>query len=617
MAYSFGEICEITRFLMDQDSPLKRKMAEVRERYNGDWVLPYADVEGAPQLPPLTPALIADAVDNIALQCGSIQPFIHCPPIDPGKDLGVRSRAYADVRRKALQATWFQNNTRLLFRRAYRHLAGYATTSIVVMPDFEREIPAIRLRDPLSSYVEPKDPEDLTPPNYGAWIHGKSGKWIAANYPECREVVGGRDLSEMWDMVEWIDADHIVIGLLGPRHPSHADRHAHPNRLAGMRKEVRRWPNLAGMVTATSPNRVTLDRVASQVANIVGITDLMARLMALDIIATEKSIFPDTYIIGKAGQAPQLVGGRWKDGRDGEVNIVLDADQVGQLRGTPDPNNKQTMDRLERNARVSTSNVPQFGGETYGALRTGRGIDALGGMAVDPKVQELQEIMEVAAARMNEAVFATYEGYWGPKQFSLYTGGSGAGGVVEFTPDVHVETRHNSVHYPVPGSDVQSTTIALGQLLGTKAISIATFRALHPWIDDPDSEGRLRTEEDIEEAVMLGFLEQVRGGTIPLIDAVNVESYVKAGHDIIEAIMRADEDARARQATAPAPQEETVDANSQILPPEGQPGLALPGSGAEAGLGPGGQPLPPDIPPPQPSQGNFRKLLQTLQAGGR
>ena len=225
---------------------------------------------------------------------------------------------------------------------------------------------------------------------------------------------------------------------------------------------------------------------------------------------------------------------------------------------------------------------------------------------------ELQEIMEVTGRHLNEAIFATYEGYTPRKTFSMYTGSTGAGGQVEFTPSVHFENRQNAVNYAVPGADVQGTTVNLGQLLGTKAISIATFRAKHPWIDDPDAEARLRTEEDIEDAVLVGFMEQVRAGSIPLIDAVNVESYVKAGHDIIQAIMLADEDARARQAAAPpAP---AADANMP-LPPGQQPGLAMPGTGAEAGLGPGGQPLPPDIPPPEPSQGNFRKLVLALNAG--
>jgi hypothetical protein len=607
---SFDEICFVTEGMRLSDGPLKRQMQDVRARYNGDWVLPVPDVEGAPHLPPLTPALIADAVDNIALAAGGIMPFIHCPPIDAGKQTGVRSREFADIRSKALKATWFENNMKLVMRRAYRQLAGYATTCFVVLPDFETGVPMVRLRDPLSAYPEPKDPEDLTLPNYVAFVYGKSGHWIAKNYPESTNIVNDRDLDEMWDLVEWVDAEHVVVGIIGPRNKLWNDT---PEYLMGARMELRRWANKAGVVTAVIPHRVTLDRVASQVANICGITDLMAKLMALDIIATEKSIFPDTYIIGKAGQAPTLVGGKWKDGRDGDVNVILDADAVGQLRATPDPNNKATMDRLERNARVSTSNVPQFGGETYGALRTGRGIDALGGMAVDPKVQELQEIMEVAGRHLNEAIFATYEGYHPRKQFSLYTGGTGAGGVVEFQPSTHFESRQNAVNYAVPGADVQGTTVNLGQLLGTKAISLTTFRSKHPWIDDPDAEARLRTEEDLEEAVMIGFLEQVRSGAIPLIDAVNVESYVRAGNDIIQAILQADEDARARQAALP-PTPPAAD-NQMAMPPGMQPGLSMPGMGAEAGLGPGGEPLPPNIPPPEPSQGNFRKLVLALNAG--
>lgn len=609
MVRSWDEVLATVQYMRDQDSPLKRQMEQVRIRYNGDYVVPVPEVDGMKALPPLTPALIGDAVDNLALQCSGVMPFIHCPAVDPGKEKGIKSREYAAIRRMALQGTWYQNRMKLIMRRFYRQLAGYATTSLVVLPDFINEIPQIRMRDPLATYVEPRDAEDLSLPEWGAFVYAKSGKWIHKHYPQARPIVNGRDGSEMWDMVEWIDCDQIYIGLLGPQSTGFQTER---DRLMTQSMALSWYENRMGVCPIVAPKRVTMDRVASPIANIIGITDLMARLMALDIIATEKSIFPDMYVIGKAGQTPQVVGG-WKDGRDGEMNVILDADAVGQLRATPDPNNKQTMDRLERNARISTSNVPQFGGETYGALRTGRGIDALGGMAVDPKTQEMHEIAEAAFSSMNEAIFACFEAYWPNKQFSMYTGGSGEGNVAEFVPSKHFENRHNSVNYAIPGADVQFTTVTLGQMLGTKAISLQTFRNKHPWIDDPDAETRRRNEEDLEEAVMIGFLEQVRSGSIPLIDAVNVESYVKAGYDIVESIMRADEDARNRQAAAPPP--DAIPADSQIAPPMQQPGLAMPGMGAEAGLPPGGQPLPPDIEPPEPSQGNFRKLLLALNAG--
>ena len=95
----------------------------------------------------------------------------------------------------------------------------------------------------------------------------------------------------------------------------------------------------------------------------------MAKFMALELIAQEKAIFPDRYIIGRSGQVPMIVGGEWKDGREGEVNVLLDAENIGELRSAPDQNTRVAIDRLERNARISTGTVPQIGGESYGALR--------------------------------------------------------------------------------------------------------------------------------------------------------------------------------------------------------------------------------------------------------
>jgi hypothetical protein len=359
------------------------------------------------------------------------------------------------------------------------------------------------------------------------------------------------------------------------------------------------------MPCVITPGRVTLDKISSSVSNVVGMVDLMAKLMALEIIAQEKAIFPDRYIIGRSGQVPMIVGGEWKDGREGEVNVLLDAEQIGELRGSPDQNTNIAIDRLERNARVSTGTVPQIGGESYGALRTGRGIDALMGAALDPRIQELQEIMEGHLPHLNECLFATYKGYWGNKTISTYTGYAGDFGQVEFTPDEHFETFDNVVSHSVPGADVQGTTIQLGQLLQMKGISLATFRTKHPFIEDPEAEGRRVDEEQLEEAVMAGIQQQAVQGTLPIIYIAKIEKFRKKGFDIFESIQKADEEVRKEQAAAAPPPEE-----GQVMAPEEAMGLAGPP-----------QALPPEAMQQQGQQQGspqaaLAQMQQALAAGG-
>ncbi len=598
--YTFEEIVGIIRQRQEAQSPLLERMLDIKERYNGDYVIPLPSMDEEPILPPLTPALISENIDAVAQRAASVMPFIGCPALDPSKERGRRSRQYADVRKRALAATWYQNRFKVKMRRAYRHLAGYATTALCIYPDFELGMPKIEVRDPLGVYPEPQAAENYDVPRNCGFIYGKSGDWLRANYPASRTENGGPVASdenarqELWDVCEWVDAEHIVIGIMGPRYAYHNQSYSyHSTQL-----ELSRAINRAGMPCVITPGRITLDKIASSVSNVVGMTDLMAKLMALEIIAQEKAIFPDRYIIGRSGQVPMIVGGEWKDGREGEVNVLLDAEQIGELRSSPDPATNIAIDRLERNARISTGTVPQIGGESYGALRTGRGIDALMGASLDPRVQELQETMEAHLPYLNECIFACYRGYFDQQKFVTFTGYSGDFGHVEFTPEEHFESFDNVVSHSIPGADVQGTTIQLGQLLQMKGISLNTFRVKHPFVDDPEAEGRRVDEEQLEEAVMAGIQQQAAQGTMPIVYVAKIEKFRKDGHDIFESIRRADEELRKEQA-----EEIPEPAEGQMMAPEAAPGLA------------GGPEMMAGAPPPEQAPPGIAEMRAALLAG--
>ena len=189
--YTFEEIVGIIRQRQDHQSPLMDRMLEIKERYNGDYVIPLPSMEEEPILPPLTPALISENIDAVAQRAASVTPFIGCPAVDPTKESGRRSRQYADIRKRALAATWYQNRLKVKMRRAYRHLAGYATTALVVYPDYNLGMPKIEVRDPLGVYPDPKAAEDYDIPRNCGFVYGKSGDWLRANYSAAREEFGG------------------------------------------------------------------------------------------------------------------------------------------------------------------------------------------------------------------------------------------------------------------------------------------------------------------------------------------------------------------------------------------------------------------------------------------
>ena len=69
--YSYDQIREAVLLMQNDQGPLILKMREVLLRYEGDWVLPMPELANEPRMPQLTPALVGEAVDQIALRAAS------------------------------------------------------------------------------------------------------------------------------------------------------------------------------------------------------------------------------------------------------------------------------------------------------------------------------------------------------------------------------------------------------------------------------------------------------------------------------------------------------------------------------------------------------------------
>jgi hypothetical protein len=591
-------------------SPLIKRMIDIRDRYSGDVIVPAAAVDDDVPLSSLSPLLIADAVDGQADYASQAQPIISVPALDAASS---RSTDYASRRRKAVGAVWDESWMDLLLARMYRHLAGYATSAMMVELDHQLRMPRVVIRDPLSAYPEPKASEDLTLPANVGFVTSKSLGWLHANFPETKEKYprgsGWPSTGEeLWDVVEWVDEDQILIGLLGPR-----------NGYQTWQNEPMRWcmelstlPNLIGRCPAVIFRLVTMDRIISQLANLIGHSDMIAMLTYLDIRATEKSIFPDRYIVGRAGQNPRIVSGSWEGGETGNTNIVIDAESIGELRGTPDPNNKQTLDRLERNLRVSSGLIPAQGGETYGALRTGRGIDSLMGAALDPRTTKLHRIGERYLSALNEIVLESFAKRWPERRYQVSFPHEPA--VVEFIPGKHIETLNGiadskgrpvltvkaRVSYPIPGMDDTNATVVIGQMLAAGLISQRDARRMHPHVLDPEGTERQVLVEQFEGLSMAGIGQRAQAGGIPPEDTARMVELAYEGKRLDEIIRVVNEEASARQAQQAPPAQP-----DQMMAPEAMPGLANPGEGA--GMAP-----PPQIQGPNDSMQNLSSLVSAL-----
>ena len=610
MAYTWSQILSIIVQRRSQDSSLIRAMIDIRDRYNAEVAVPLPDVDGEPQLPMVAAQLISDGIDNTAMQAASSRPSIFTPASSPTL---VTARKRADDRKRALYSAWhFSAVWDVHLYRAYRQLCGYGTCAWVVLNDDLAGRARIEIRDPLTAYPELRSPEDLRNPTNCGFVYGRSREWLIDHYPESEEYfrnAPGHNWDTLWDVVEWIDEEDVVIGILGPRLPAYGPVDSRTVGYYGY--ELRRWKNKAGMCPVVAPRRVTLDRIQGQLTKILPTVDLLQRLTALDIVAAEKAIFPDMVAIGRGPTPPMLISGPWKDGRSGQVNLLTEGD-VKLLQSAPGPLTHPVLDRLERAARGTGSISPFYSGENTGSLRTGKAIDTLGSFSVDPRVEELQKIMARSLTSLNEAVAAVEKGYYSGRKIVGYTGFAADTSVITYDPaDVFGDINPNGtkptstsvVDYDFPGQNVSEATVTVGQLVGAELISRRTARAKHPYVADADYEEEQVVKEKIQDAVLQGFLQQVSGGAIPLNDAVRVLSEIQKGQDLIESVNRAHEAAQNRQATVP------TEAGPGGGPaPSSMPGLATPGVGAETQPGPGA------IGPTANQQG-LKKLIGALNAG--
>lgn len=578
--------------------PLLQQMIEVQRRYNGEYVLP-APAEGPDEPRPVVVAqLINEAIDFPALQASSVKPSFWFPATDPNDARKVEN---ARTRRRAASATLFNSQFHLALRKAYRHIGGYASASLLLLPDDglkrgkqkRQPGPRVVLRDPLTSYPDPKSTVDFTPPLNVGYMHQVSAGTLAKAYgPQLApyfgniDMAGGGAVTELWDVLEWIDEDVCLVGVVGPSNVEYADAFTVPNGLL-----LDTWENKAGMCPAVCPRVITLDRIIGRAMQMTGQVDTLAYLYNLDIEATKRSIFPDRYILAEPNLTPGLVDGVWHRGETGKTNLVKNARTVGELHSGVDAGVFQRMEALTDMARQSAGITGLSGGDVSGyggGLRTGRGMGTLMDIAVNPRVQEMQEIMAESLRQLVEPMFEMYQGYWPDRKYTMFSGWPTDRGQVTFTPSKELaESDDCAVTYPIPGADINGTTVALGQLAQSKMSSLRTAREKHPFIDDPDEEERLVLGEAFTDMALEGLHTQSASGALPMIDLATIAAQTMLGEPIWAAIETAQKAAQLRQATAAA-----APGPGQVSAPETQPGLGAPGQGAEqpAGGPPGGGP---------------------------
>lgn len=617
MARTFEEARVLALNLQRRRAYFIRYMQEIKRFYEADWVVPNPSVKEEPDVAQMIPSLITDTVDGLGMRAASVLPTVYCPAKKPHIDGSARK---GTNRRRILNATYHQNRWKIKARRYYRHQVAYGTGVIFVEPDFKTGTIRMRVRDPLFSYPEPTAGENVEPPHYVANITRHSGAELRMKYPAVREENSGpiaavNDDAE-WDVMEWIDDDQIMFGLLGPLQNEGDHISTQFLERMGHGPWMQLGPsvvNRANRCLVVTPQEVSLHSIGTRLNALLGNVHMQSQLMSLEVLAQQKAIFPDMFVIGNPNETPKILSGAWQDGRTGAMNLLSGVGQVGQISQTPDVRNQAMIDRLERNTRVSAGLNPQMGGESYGSLRTGRALDAMMASSVDPRIQEMHEVHEAWMPYVNSTILAAYEGWFPDKKYTIFSGWPSDKGMIEFTPEKDIEGIYdNTVSYAVPGADVIQTTQVLGSLLGAKVISTDSFQSKHPWIDDSDQEQDNIVKEDIHKAMLAGVQEQIASGQMPMSIVAKLYDKIAEGMALSEAMTEIDEEIRAEQARAAEEAQLAQAGASAQMGLAAGPAAAAPGAlPPEMMAGGGGPPLGPQGP-----EVDMAAMLQGALGGG-
>lgn len=603
MAKHFDEIVSIMRQRRTADSVLITGMIENRDRYNGDVVVPIPDVSGVGATSRFGPNFFQEAIDGHARAANSSLPKISCPVKNPDSQ---RSIELADRRQGALYGAWHEDQVHIKLGRSYRHLAAYGTHAMVIMPDDHLGRATISIRDPLTAYPELRAQDDIRSPQDCGFLFARSAQWIKSHYPAAPDYLAqspGKGWDTLWDVVEWIDEDSVVIGVMGPRFPAYGVADARPYGYNAI--ELERFSNKAGMVPVVAPRRITMDRVMGQLTAMINYSDLYGRMMSLQLSATEKAIYPDMAILSRTGMPPTLVGGEWYDGRTGNINMVIDGniEVIGKETG---PGTIPMLQLMDGHIRGGTGASPLYNGQG-GGMRTGAGVDALGDFGINPVIAESQMVMERSLVEANKAYIAVQKGYFGDKKFTCILGLAGSAKTVTYTPNKDFDSDDNVVYYPSPGADENKLAVAVTQLAATGIMSRKTARSIHPLVQDGDEEEQFTAIEKMTDAAVGGYANEIAQGTKSTAEVARAAELVSNGMPIFKAILQAAAET-ASQGPAPgtpggAPP--TAGPNSQPIPA----GLAQ--MLAAQGAGPGQAPANP-IPAAAPGMTNLRHVMQGI-----
>jgi hypothetical protein len=562
------ELLQLWTLRKSRQAPIFAQMSQVKALYNADLAVPLPELDRNEQA--AVANLLKQGIDGTAQRINSTLPDVYFPPLKPGQ---TTSEKTAETARRAILGMWQANDLQTLLSRRIRHYVGYSSSPVILRPDKTMRTARWEPRDPLTAYPAPTARLDSVTPDNIIFTFNRPVEWLKKTYPNSGIYLNKRD--QTITLLEYHDATETVLMAVAQ------DRDPYDQNTAGLPAAIlTRIPNLSGVCCAVMPGRITLDKTAGQFDGLIPMYYKQAKLDALEYIAIEQGIFPKQWLVARQGETPEVKV--VADGRKGIIGVVKGGD-IHDETLNPGYKTSQAIDRLAGEQRLEGNIPAEMQGVSGSNIRTGRRGDEVLSEGIDFGIQEAQRVFEQSLREENIRAIAITKAYFGAERHTFYVNWRGATGPLDYTPNATFVSDHNVVKYAMAGSDLNGQVVRTGQKLGAGLISKKTARRNDPEIADPDFEDHMVTAEQLENAFLQSLSQQAATGAISPVDLARiVELVTKDKLPPVEAFNKAHEEAQTRQATSGAPG--TPEGPAEPGSPEAQPGVAMPGQGAEAGV---------------------------------
>jgi len=403
-------------------------------------------------------SMVANFVDVAARDLAEVLaplPSFNCSTTNVNND---KARVFADKR------TMIANNYIYYSRFQSQMYSGadwyftYGFLPIHIEPDFEAELPRIRIEDPMGVYPEFD--------RFGRCVayakrYYKTIGELAVEYPEYASYLLGRDgfnqdTNSMTEMIRYADKDITVLYL--------------PNKNNLILNAV---PNPLGKMTVYIAKRPTIDdEMRGQFDDVLYVQLARARFANLAMEAAEKSI-----------QAPLVVPSDVIDLPMGPDSIIRTSNPagVGRVRLDLPPAALQEQAALQAELRLGARYPEGRTGNIDASIITGQGVQALLG-AFDSQIkagqtilgETLEDVLKTCF-EMDEILFDKEKNVRGTAQGTPYE--------LKYTPSKDIKGNFSiEVRYGLmAGLDPSRALIFSLQALGADLVSKDFIRRELPW----------------------------------------------------------------------------------------------------------------------------------------